>query len=124
MNDHSYHETKLNKAHKWFCRVEWCLWIIGIVLLLVRWVTFPEDYPAGYTEDFARFDNIVCDIAVILFVLSSLPVEPVLFVGSLVSNIRHKASICVCILDVVRFLITVVLWGVFVCTFVATTGGV
>ena len=120
MNHKFLYETKLNKAHKWFCRVMWCLWIICIVVLLVGAALLPRDASVHYTVHNAWdmfMDLLLSFSGALVYFPFLIPIEPVLFISSIVSSVRWRAGARAYVTDILRFLLCLVLWYILLCVF-------
>ena len=108
----------MKKVHFYTCCVLWALWIIGIKLIGILFLTY---FLKGNDNFF--FWNIVEPYNSIVLLLSIIPIEPIMFIIALIVEIPKwtKKSFLTVVLP---FVITVVMWHVYIGVFIMGTGGV
>ncbi len=111
----------MKKVHLFTCFSLWTLWVFGIILLLFTvWLQFIIGNDAnGFF--FAVVDPYI--MVVLLLSIICIPIEPIMFIITLIIETLEwtkKSFLTV----VAPFLITVLMWFVYLFAFVGLTGGV
>lgn len=108
----------MKKIHLYTCYVLWGLWAIGMLLIgILPLITLFNG------DDNFFFWYIVEPYNSIVILLSLIPIEPIMFIITLIIETLEwtKKSFFTIVLP---FIITIVMWFVYICVFVMGTGGV
>ncbi|MEE1076968.1 MAG: hypothetical protein UHY68_06885 [Acutalibacteraceae bacterium] len=113
----------MKKVHLGFCFGLWALWVRGMWLIGILFLVtlFDGFFNTFYSVTF--FWNIVEPFASFMLLFPLLPIEPILFIITLIAEIpkwKKKSFLTV----VLPFFITGILYMIYMCVFVVGTGGV
>ena len=108
--------SKINKIHFLICIFCWIICAIGAALAIVSSVVFTNDNSVWF--------NINVKYNTFFTVFSLVPVEPAIFISTIIHDIRNKKTFGTKLTTVVLFLITVAFGFAYIDIFIEMTGGV
>lgn len=105
----------MKTIHLYYCFVLWSLWIIGMLLTIVSKFAFNHTNVALFWGMYPY--NLL------LLISTLLPVEPTLFIVSLIKEIpewKKKSFLTI----VLPFIITAIMWFIYISVVIGLIGGV
>lgn len=108
---------RLKKIHFFVCALLCTSWFVGIIFMGISKFVF-------HNENQIYFFNLVHPYNAFVLLCSLIPVEPILFIAALIKSSKGQHKIKDIISTVIVFMLTSIIWCIYIYLYVSWTGGV
>lgn len=109
---------RIRSIHKLICIILWSAWAVGILLLLLHLILLLLH--DGVSHDL--FFLVVYPYNRVVLLFSLLPIEPIVLIAALIQDIRTEGITKDVSKSLLWFVITAVIWLIYVGLFILLTG--